>query len=66
MRGKDEVARLRVRYLNRNRPIKRKILDGLCTLHGYHGKAAIRLLNVEVNRLSRVRDVSLLMFASDC
>lgn len=51
MRGTDEITRLRERYLNGNRLIKREILDGICTVHGYHRKAAIRLLNAEVNRL---------------
>jgi len=52
MRRKDEMVELRERYLNGNRLIKREILDGLCTVHGYHRKAAIRHLNAEVNRLA--------------
>ena len=52
MRRKDEMVELRERYLNGNRLIKREILDGLCTVHGYHRKAAIRHLNAEVTRLA--------------
>ena len=55
MREKDAIEALRVRYLNGNRLVKREILTGLCTLHGYHRKSAIRLLNAEVNRLTEGR-----------
>ena len=44
--GFDE---LKLRYLNGNRRIKDEILRSLQTLHGYHRKSAIRLLNRGIN-----------------
>lgn len=46
---------LRQRYLNGNRRVKGEVLNGLCALHGYSRKGAIRLLNAEVNRLCEGR-----------
>lgn len=45
MREIEGFEELKLRYLNGNRRIKDEILRSLETLHGYHRKSAVRLLN---------------------
>ena len=45
----EGFSELKLRYLNGSRRIKDEILKSFETLHGYHRKSAIRLLNQGVN-----------------
>jgi len=42
---REALARIQGRYQRAGRPHKKIILDEFCATCGYHGKAAVRLLN---------------------
>jgi hypothetical protein len=55
MSGIENLKELRSKYLNGNRRTKDQILTGLCLVHGYHRKSAIRVMHGELRRLMAQR-----------